>query len=113
MTDRSASPIHSHFRDDPDMAELVGLFLTELPERVRAIEQALEARELAALSRLAHQLRGSGTIYGFPSLGRAAGVVEDGLKRAAATPNADLERIAAQVDELVALCRRAALSARV
>jgi HPt (histidine-containing phosphotransfer) domain-containing protein len=112
MSERPAPPLRSEFHGDPDLAELVELFLSEIPDRVRAIQRAWNARELPVLSRLAHQLRGSSAGYGFPSLGRAAGAVEDALLGANSCASADLERLAAQVDDLVALCRRAVLSAR-
>jgi len=87
------------------MQELIGLFIEELPERLRAIESALAERRANDLRRVAHQLRGACGGYGFPVLSLAAGKVEDAV-RALPTPEADLAEVKAGVDELVDLCRR-------
>ncbi len=84
------------------MAELLEHFLRELPQRVESVSRAWESRELSTLKRLAHQLKGSCAGYGYPTIGNAAASVESGL-----AADAPLERVAADVDELVALCRRA------
>jgi hypothetical protein len=60
-------------------------------------------------------LRGSSPGYGFPSIGQAAGRVEEAIRllpahqKAAPTPeDLALQEIAQSVDELLSLCRRAA-----
>ncbi len=98
-------PLRSQLANDPDMQELIGLFIEELPERLRAIESALAERRANDLRRVAHQLRGACGGYGFPVLSLAAGKVEDAV-RALPTPEADLAEVKAGVDELVDLCRR-------
>ncbi|MFZ2873426.1 MAG: Hpt domain-containing protein [Phycisphaerales bacterium] len=98
-------PLRSQLANDPDMQELIGLFIDELPERLGAITNALAERRADDVKRVAHQLRGACCGYGFPVLGLAAGKVEDAV-RAMATPDADLAAVKAGVDELVSLCRR-------
>lgn len=53
---------------------------------------------------LAHRLRGSAGVYGFPVLSRAAGLVEDMLERGETGP--ELDAVLVTIDEL---CRTAAL----
>jgi HPt (histidine-containing phosphotransfer) domain-containing protein len=84
------------------MAELLDLFLSELPKRVDSVMNAWETRELNTLRRLAHQLKGSCAGYGFPTIGAAAGRVES-----TASTNAPLDKLGSEVTELVDLCRRA------
>jgi len=102
--------ILSEFAADPDMAELVELFVTELPTRVAALNAAWSGKRLTDLTRLAHQLKGASAGYGFPAIGNAAGTLEAGLKQLdAATAQASVERLAKEYRELVDLCGRASL----
>ena len=45
---------------DPEMAELVALFVDELPTRVAAIQQAAADGDWLQVRLLAHQLKGAG-----------------------------------------------------
>lgn len=66
----------SIYCDDPDLQDIVGLFIEELPERVAAIEAAHASGQLENVRWLAHQLHGSSGGYGFAFLGTAAAHVE-------------------------------------
>ena len=101
------APIVSQLANHPDMAELIDLFVSELPSRVDSVAQAWQSKELTGLRRLAHQLKGSCAGYGFPVLGDAAGKLEKSLDSQAA-----LNEVAGQVNELIELCRRAAAPQR-
>ena len=105
----ATAPIISTLASDPDMGELIQLFVEEIPERVRTLQDFWQRKDLNELKRIAHQLKGSGGGYGFASLGAAAGTLEHTLMQTpAAQP--DLESIARQVDELVNLCSRVRVS---
>jgi HPt (histidine-containing phosphotransfer) domain-containing protein len=93
--------------DDPDMAELVQMFVADLPQRAAAVEQAWSGRRLDDLRRLAHQLRGSSASYGFEVIGDTAGQIEDQIKAMSAQPPEDLASVRAGVEELLSLCHRA------
>jgi HPt (histidine-containing phosphotransfer) domain-containing protein len=93
----------SQLSGDPDMAELVELFVGEMPERVRLVVEHFEKGQMGELKRVAHQLKGACGGYGFPQVGAAAGELEKALAQGAAE---DLERVRRRVDELVELCRR-------
>lgn len=99
-----AQPLVSDFADDPDMAQLVDLFVSQLPQRVAAVRHALEEGDEQLLKALAHQLRGSAGGYGFQPITHAAATVENDVKE-----HVDLDELKASVDELVTLCRRATL----
>jgi len=101
-------PLRSDLVGDPDMAELVDLFVTELPQRMKAASEAWSDQRLEDLRRMAHQLRGAGASYGFPTIGDAAGRVEDSLRVLPHLGMADeLRDVQRVVDELTDLCRRA------
>jgi len=70
-------PIKSQFADDPGMSELIEAFITRLPETADAMAQALANNCFDELRRLAHQLKGSGGGYGYPSLTEQARKLED------------------------------------
>lgn len=93
----------SEFAGDPDMADLVGLFLEDLPERIDAIRAALRSGDADELQRRVHQLKGAGGGYGFPSISRSAAEVEAPLRAG----ERDLSVIASKVEALTALCERA------
>ncbi|MBL0921120.1 MAG: Hpt domain-containing protein [Phycisphaerales bacterium] len=103
MAERDNEALRSIYRDDPEMAELIELFVGELPERVRALREFFDAGDLASLQRLAHQLRGASGGYGFEPLGFRAEQLESALKA-----DADAEVVRKRVDELIALCSRVA-----
>jgi len=96
------TPIHSEFADDPDMCELTEAFLEEMEGRIDTMERAWKDGETASLGRLAHQLKGAGGGYGFPTISEAAGRLEaaiDGCKQ--------IESIEYELMALLDICRRA------
>lgn len=96
--------LRSIYASDPELAELLELFVEELPDRIEAFQDAYRAAQAEVLARLAHQLKGAAPGYGYPTIGEAAGKIEHRLK-ASQTP--EVEQVAAEVDELIRLCRRA------
>jgi HPt (histidine-containing phosphotransfer) domain-containing protein len=109
MPKQPQPPLRSDLSGDPEMAELIGLFLAELPKRVDSLTQAWRAREFQTIQRLAHQLKGSSAGYGFPAIGTAAAKVEDSIR---ANDNVQVDQLAQQVQELIVLCHRASPSKR-
>jgi HPt (histidine-containing phosphotransfer) domain-containing protein len=63
-----AAPIYSALGGDPDLADLVELFVEEIPGRVRAMEESLGQLDWELLRTLTHQMRGAAGSYGFPGL---------------------------------------------
>jgi CheY-like chemotaxis protein/HPt (histidine-containing phosphotransfer) domain-containing protein len=85
--------------DEDEKAELLAAFLGDLSNQITGIEEALRAGDLETLVELAHKLRGSAGMYGFPEIAEAARVVEK--------QGAEPTEPTAAVKELVDLCRRA------
>ncbi len=96
------APLISSYADDPDMKEIVVMFVDELPGRVSAIRAAGDSDDRIKLSQLAHMLKGAAGGYGFSSITDAAGRLEDAL-----APNGEGDGdVTTLLAELVALCDR-------
>ena len=107
---KSSHPLQSAFAGDPDMINLVEMFVRELPDRVGALHGALQQGAFPDLQRLSHQLKGASAGYGFPDIGTAAGRVEQTLRSSGNDySGVRVEDLARQVDDLVELCRRATI----
>ena len=98
-----AGPLGGGLLDPAAAAELLAAFAGELPGRVKCMEDALREGDLPRLQALAHQLKGTAGVYGFPRLSEAAEVVHQ-----RATEEDDVQRLHAAVAELAALCAEAA-----
>ena len=92
----------SDLADDPDMAELVQMFLLQLEDRAVAFERLRQPLDRAVLASKAHQLKGAAGGYGYMSISAAAREVE----RYAVSGGTQCECDAA-VETLIALCRAA------
>ncbi|HEY8519052.1 MAG TPA: response regulator [Gammaproteobacteria bacterium] len=97
-----AGALRSELADDPEMRELVREFVAGLPEHVQALQASFEAGRLDALASRAHQLKGVGASFGFPSITDAAREVE-----ARAKAGADRGALGEALERLIALCRAA------
>ena len=102
-----SSRLVSTFADDPEMGELIELFLSALPDRVASLSAAWEGQDLVALGRLSHQLKGSASGYGFPAIGDAAGVLESTLRSREQGDTTAVEAVKEGLESLVRLCERA------
>ncbi len=101
------APIFSQLAGDPDMVELVEMFVSELPQRMSTMLDSWQNHDLREMRRLAHQLKGSSGGYGFSQLGRAAAHLELQLtSQIDHGEEQDLAAIKQSVDELVRLCGR-------
>jgi HPt (histidine-containing phosphotransfer) domain-containing protein len=92
----------SELADDPDMTDLLEMFVAELPGRIAAFEKALTEQDVQTLARLAHQLKGSAGGYGFPTITQAAQDLETSAKA-----QEDLDRLREDFERLADLCRYA------
>lgn len=92
------SMLVSELSDDPDLGELIIDFTAGMPASVSTLLSALHDNRLEDLGRRAHQLKGSGGGFGFPTITLAAGEVEAAIRSSSSD-------IAARVADLVALLR--------
>ncbi|HZZ74005.1 MAG TPA: Hpt domain-containing protein [Pirellulales bacterium] len=102
MEPAPVAPLYSTLAADPDLGELVEMFVGEMPDRARCLAGLWAAGELDALQMAAHQLKGSAGGYGFPQLTASAARLEGSLREQAAP-----EILRDRTNELVALCGRA------
>jgi HPt (histidine-containing phosphotransfer) domain-containing protein len=93
--------VYSTLGGDPDLSEIVALFVAEIPGRVATLLAKLDAGDWEGLRRTAHQLRGAAGSYGFDPLTPSVARLED-----ATGQHAPEQEIRAAVDSLVALCSR-------
>jgi CheY-like chemotaxis protein/HPt (histidine-containing phosphotransfer) domain-containing protein len=75
-------------------------FVSRLPDRVSAMVSLGASGDLEELQRTLHQLKGSGSGYGFPKITEFASRAETSIKT-----SAGIEMIKTQVDELITLIR--------
>lgn len=100
-TDKSKEPIISDLlRDDPSFADIVVEFVDGLDQRLATMERAIRDGDFEELRNAAHQLKGSGGGYGYPSLTERASELE---LRAKEEIIADCSAV---IDELKQLCER-------
>ncbi len=95
-------PFYSTLADDPDMAELIAMFVDELPQRVAAADELASRSDWESLRRLAHQLKGAAGSYGFPMLTDTSSALE----RACRIDPQEAE-IRKALEDLAADCARA------
>ncbi len=95
------SPLYSSLGDDPELAEIVDMFVDEMPDRLATVLSQLEASDWEGLRRTAHQLKGAAGSYGFDQVTPFAAKVEGTIQQG------DQEsEIRNTVDELVKVCQR-------
>lgn len=93
--------IHSSLADDPDLGELVALFVDEMRGRVDTLERYYYHRDWPALERAAHQLKGAGGSHGFDEVTLAAARLETALRQ-----RMESTRIVDAFEALVDVCLR-------
>jgi len=103
----SKPAIRSEFAGDPDMQEIIEMFVEEMPQRIRQLRESWVAGQFDTVKCVAHQLKGASGGYGFGVLGTAAGALERGaMALASGAAERQLEEVRRQMDELIDLCGR-------
>ena len=87
--------------DCPELAEIVQMFVDEMPGRIKKIVNECRVHDWEKLGQSAHQLKGSAGSYGFQDISPAAGIVEDLVRN-----HSSEEEIREAVEYLVSLCER-------
>ena len=93
--------VYSHLAADPDLGELVDLFVQEMPDRINALDAQAKSRDWDQLAETAHQIKGAAGCFGFNEIMPCAARLE-----AAAREAQQEEQILLALDELLTLCRR-------
>ncbi len=99
---QQTEPLYSSLGDDPDLSEIVEMFVDEMPDRVTALQTQLKEADWESLRRTAHQLKGAAGSYGFDIISPCAARLEDAVRES--EPE---DQIRKAVDELANLCSRA------
>jgi HPt (histidine-containing phosphotransfer) domain-containing protein len=94
----SSTLIFSTLGNDPELSELVELFVADLPERAATLRTA-HANDRGDLRRIVHQLKGAAGSYGFPQLSHAASILEQSL-----FDNRTEETVLRELEALLELC---------
>ncbi len=94
-------PLYSSLGGDPDLGEIVEMFVEEMPNRIENLLLQLEASDWDGLRRTAHQLKGAAGSYGFDPISPCAAKLEGTIRR-----REPEELICRAVDELVQMCNR-------
>jgi histidine phosphotransfer protein HptB len=100
--DNPREPLFSSLAVDPELGELVSLFVLEMPDRITAIRQQVQERDWEGLRRSAHQLKGAAGSYGFERISPSASRLEYALR-----DELTEETVLRAAEELIDLCRRA------
>jgi PAS domain S-box-containing protein len=96
-------PLTSEFVADPEMADVLARFTERLRTQVVTELRAASANmDRQVLKRLAHQLKGAGSGYGYPAISAAAGKLENAVQDDATAPE-----VAKRAQILCSLCERA------
>ena len=93
--------VYSSLGTDPDLGELVELFVSEVPDRIAMLEKAWAARDLEALGCAAHQLKGAAGSYGFEGLTPSLHRLDSSVRGQQAE-----EEISAALTDVIETCLR-------
>ena len=93
--------VHSALAADPDLGELVDMFVAEMPNRINALETQAESGDWEQVRRTAHHIKGSAGSYGFDAITSPAARLEH-----AAGEGCQEEDTLLALEELLSLCRR-------
>lgn len=110
MAGHNLEPMLSAYENDPDMGEIVALFVAELPARREDLNAAVESGDLSKAIRIAHQLKGAAGGYGFEALGVLAAESERSMLDLLDINNSDIAAIRIAAQPLVEACGRVRLS---
>jgi histidine phosphotransfer protein HptB len=95
-------PLYSTLGGDPDLGDLVTLFVEEMSDRVGNILDLYNRHEWEELRRAAHQIKGAAGSYGFGAISPCAGKLESAIR-----DQEPEENIRQAVDDLATICNRA------
>jgi HPt (histidine-containing phosphotransfer) domain-containing protein len=96
----SHATLHSTYAHEPEMAEVLALYVAQLPGQVRQLHALLNSQRLGELRRLVHQIKGSAGGYGFMCITDAAASAEWLLDN-----SASIDRVPRAIGELSDLMR--------
>lgn len=93
--------LFSSLAGDPDLGEIVDMFVDEMPGRVENLTRCLAAGDWTQLGRYAHQMKGACGSYGFDQLTAPAARLEHACRE-----TSDEQEIREALEDLAQLCQR-------
>ena len=73
-------PLRSTYADDEAIAEILPVFINNMPQYLSDLEARLGCNDYPGAARVCHDLKGTAGGYGFPDIGRAAADLETEIK---------------------------------
>ena len=103
MTESTCSGklIYSTLGADPNLGEIVEIFVDEMADRIETLSRQFDASDWKALQRTAHQLKGAAGSYGFDAISQPAARLEFALR-----DSEPEEELAQATAELIDFCSR-------
>ncbi|MBI2479381.1 MAG: Hpt domain-containing protein [Planctomycetia bacterium] len=98
--------VYSTLGLDPDLGDLVEMFVEEMPQRVARIRACWDRADMEGLGRAAHQLKGAAGSYGFEELTPALTRLDHSVRMARS--EAEILNAIEEVAELCSLARSGA-----
>jgi PAS domain S-box-containing protein len=95
------APLRSELTDEPELQHFLQTFIEYLPAQTRLLQQTAARSDIQNLARIAHALKGTAGMYGFPAVSAAAAELEF-----MADGGAALDDVAHQVKAVVEIVRR-------
>lgn len=95
-------PLYSSLAGQADLDEIIQMFVDEIPDRLAALVDRLDASDWDGLRRRAHQLKGAAGGYGYRPISDCAARLEGAV--AQREPE---QQIRDALDALIATCGRA------
>ena len=92
---------YSTLGDDPDLGDLVEMFVDEIPDRIQSLEDQGSSKDWPALAVTAHQIKGAAGSYGFEQIYPYAAELEQ-----AARSESSEDSILQSLEALVDICSR-------
>ncbi|HRX82523.1 MAG: Hpt domain-containing protein [Planctomycetaceae bacterium] len=94
--------VYSTLGLDPDLGDLVEMFVDELPNRVSKLQECWDRTDLEGLGRAAHQLKGAAGSYGFEELTPSLTRLDYSVRMSRSD-----DEILSAIEEVIELCSRA------
>jgi histidine phosphotransfer protein HptB len=101
QVNNNAECVYSSLAADPELGEIVAMFVEEMPGRVASLLDHFNRRDWDGLRQSAHQLKGAAGSYGFAAVSPAAGKLESAIR-----DGEPEHHIYEAITELVDLCGR-------
>lgn|GEM_PF-4505140 len=86
-------PLQSDFAEEEGILPLIKAYLISLEEMIVELSEAVKSGDLAAATSIAHKIKGSGGMYGYPSITETAATLEKDAKNGQLTDISALVRL--------------------